>query len=176
MEMIDGYKGIDGLVINYDFDSQFNDKLYHNAKLLLKLYSKVLWSIQNTIMEMDSECILATGCKLIDVVDALIDVDPRIQKRRIESRLQCIEDSKSIVELVDRALLLLKRYPEEGNKYFEILNRTYLSEKKFTESEIIENMNISRSSYFREKKKAISLFGIILWGYIVPDIKRTFQH
>jgi hypothetical protein len=124
-------------------------------------------------MEMEAECYLSSGSRLFDVVDTLIDVDPRVDKARIESRLQSIEDSKSILELIDRALVLLKNYPNDGEKYYEILSKSYLVFVKYSESEILESMNISRSTFFREKKKAVTLLGVILWGFVIPDIKKS---
>ena len=166
-------KTIEDLSKVYNFESLYSDKIYHNTKLLLKLYSKVMWRMSNSIMEMESECYLFSGSNLFDVVDTLIDIDPRVDKIRIENRLQSIEDSKSILELIDRALILLKNYPNDGEKYYEILKKSYLEFVKYSESEILERLNISRSTYFRDKKKAVTLLGIILWGFVIPDIKKS---
>lgn len=159
----------------YNFENQGNNKVYHNTKLLLKLYSKVMWRMSNSIMEMEAECYLSNGSKLFDVVNTLIDVDPRVDQLRLESRLQSIEDSKSIIELINRALLLLKSYPENGSLYFEILNKSYLVFIKYSEHEIIDELNLSRSTYYREKKKAVTLLGVILWGFVIPDIKKSHK-
>ena len=166
-------KSIEDLGMIYDFEALFSDKMYHNTKLLLKLYSKVMWRMSNSIMEMEAECYLSSGSRLFDVVDTLIDVDPRVDKARIESRLQSSEDSKSILELIDRASVLLKNYPNDGEKYYEILSKSYLVFVKYSESEILESMNISRSTFFRDKKKAVTLLGVILWGFVIPDIKKS---
>ena len=87
-------------------------------------------------MEMEAESYLFSGSKLFDVVNVLIDVDPRVDKMRIESRLQSIENSKSIIELIDRALVLLKNYPCSGQRYYEILYKSYLVLGKYSENEI----------------------------------------
>ncbi|MBV1757819.1 MAG: hypothetical protein KMY55_08240 [Dethiosulfatibacter sp.] len=166
-------KSIEDLSKIYNFEALYSDKIYHNTRLLLRLYSKVMWRMSNSIMEMEAECYLSSGSRLFDVVDTLIDVDPRVDKARIENRLQSIEDSKSILELIDRSLILLKNYPIDGEKYYEILNKSYLVFVKYSESEILESMNISRSTFFRDKKKAITLLGVILWGFVIPDIKKT---
>jgi len=157
----------------YNLKSQGNDRVYHNTRLLLQLYSKVMWRMSNAIMEMETECYLSNGSNLFDVVNTLIDVDPRVDQLRLESRLQSIEDSKSIIELIDRALLLLKSYPDNGPLYFEILSKSYLVFVKYSEMEILEDLNMSRSTFYREKKKAVTLLGVILWGFVIPDIKET---
>jgi len=166
-------RSIEELGMIYNFENRENDKIYHNTKLLIKLYSKVLWRMSNSIMEMETECYLSNGSELFDVINTLIDVDPRVDKLRIESRLQSIEDSKSIIELIDRALILLKNYPDDGERYYEILNKSYLVFVKYSENEMLESLNISRSTFFREKKKAVTLLGVILWGFVIPDIKKA---
>lgn len=167
------FKSLEKLSQMYNLKNQGNDRVYHNTRLLLQLYSKVMWRMSNSIMEMETECYLSSGSNLFDVVNTLIDVDPRVDQLRLESRLQSIEDSKSIIELIDRALLLLKSYPDNGSIYFEILNKSYLVFIKYSESEILEDLNMSRSTYYREKKKAVTLLGVILWGFVIPDIKES---
>lgn len=166
---------LDELGRNYNFEDQYNDKVYHNTKLLLKLYSKVLWRMSNSVMEMEENCYVTNKSSLFDTVNILIDVDPRVDKVRIENRLQSIEESKSILELIDRALTLLKNYPKDGQRYFEILNKTHLVFYKYSESEILESLEISRTTYFREKKKATTLLGVILWGFVIPDFVKAMK-
>lgn len=167
------FKSLEKLSQMYNLKNQGNDRVYHNTKLLLQLYSKVMWRMSNAIMEMETECYLSSGNNLFEVVNTLIDVDPRVDQLRLESRLQSIEDSKSIIELIDRALLLLKSYPDKGPIFFEILNKSYLVFIKYSETEILEDLNMSRSTYYREKKKAVTLLGVILWGFVIPDIKES---
>lgn len=167
------FKSLDILSKMYNLKNQGNDRVYHNTRLLLQLYSKVMWRMSNAIMEMETECYLSSGSSLFDVVNTLIDVDPRVDQLRLESRLQSIEDSKSIIELLDRALLLLKSYPDNGPIYFEILSKSYLVFIKYSETEILEDLSMSRSTYYREKKKAVTLLGVILWGFVIPDIKES---
>ncbi len=165
-------KSLEALGRIYNFGADADDKFYHNTKLLLKLYSKVLWRMSTTVMEMDEECYLTSGSGLYDVIDTLIDVDPRVEKSRLESRLESLENSKSILVLIDRAMLLLKNYPIEGQKYHDILTKTYMVFVKYSEIEIIEALNISRSTLYRDKKKAINLLGVILWGFVIPDLRK----
>lgn len=113
-------KSLEALGRIYNLSADTDDKFYHNTKLLLKLYSKVLWRMSTTVMEMDEECYLTSGSGLYDVVDTLIEVDPRVDKLRLESRLESLENSKSILVLIDRAMALLKSYPIEGQKYHDI--------------------------------------------------------
>ncbi|MBU4608965.1 MAG: hypothetical protein KKA38_10880, partial [Euryarchaeota archaeon] len=64
-------KSIEDLSKIYNFEALYSDKIYHNTRLLLRLYSKVMWRMSNSIMEMEAECYLSSGSRLFDVVDTL---------------------------------------------------------------------------------------------------------
>jgi len=49
----------------------------------------------------------------------------------------------------------------------------YLLKYNYSEDEMMEALNISRSTLYREKKRALSLLGVILWGYMLPGIMRS---
>lgn len=55
--------------------------------------------------------------------------------------------------------------------YFEILSKCYLSKFKYTESEMLELLNMERSRFYDRKKESIMLFGISLWGSAIPKLK-----
>lgn len=156
----------------YSIDRTNNGRVYHQAKLLLELYSKVLWRLGESLDELDEECCETDNKHLFDLIDSLIDVDTQIDKNRFEHRMQSIEESKSLIELVDRAMAKLKKYPENGELYFQILNRVYIASQSFKpdDEELLEILHISRSTFYREKKKAIKLFGAILWGFALSDV------
>ncbi len=46
--------------------NQVEAKHYHDTKLLLKLYSKVIWRINNNFKVIEDECIYSTGKKLMN--------------------------------------------------------------------------------------------------------------
>ncbi|MDA3847284.1 MAG: hypothetical protein PF505_12205 [Vallitaleaceae bacterium] len=155
----------------YNVENQSNENIYHNTLALLRLYSKVLWRVTHSINEMNEECIAMTDKKLSDFVDMLVDIDPRINSERLNSRLESIEHSKSIIDFINQSLLTLKQYPDQGDRYFDILNRVYINKLDKPIEILAEQYDISRATLFREKKKAINMFGVILWGYIFTEIK-----
>ena len=48
---------IDGLLNRLDIRKQGNEQIYHNTKMLLKLYKRVLWNMERSLAEMDTECV-----------------------------------------------------------------------------------------------------------------------
>ena len=161
----------------YTVNKSGNEIVYHNTRLLLDLYSKVLWRVKESLDDLDTECYESDKKHLYDLINSLIDVDTQIDKNRFERRMQSIEESKSLIELVDRVIVKLKTYPENGELYFQILNKIYIVNQNFKpdEEELLEILHISRSTFYREKKKAITLFGVILWGFVLSDVLNTVK-
>ena len=149
-----------------------NEKTYHNARLLLEIYSRVLWRLEESLEDLDTECFETDNKHLFDLIDSLIDVDTNVNEYRFERRMQSIEESKSLIEFVDRALNKLKRYPGNGDLYFHLITKLYVNNHSFKldEEDLLEELHISRSTFYREKKKAITLFGVTLWGFALNGI------
>lgn len=149
-----------------------NEMIYHNARLLLEIYSKVLWRLEESMEDLDTECFETDNKHLFDLIDSLIDVETKVNKYRFEQRMQSIEESKSLIEFVDRALNKLKKYPGNGDLYFQIISKLYVynQNNKIYEEDLLEELHISRSTFYREKRKAITLFGVTLWGFDLNGI------
>ncbi len=149
--------------------------IYHNTKLLLKLYNKVLWRINNSFEEIEADSISFSGKKLDELIENLTDTEEFISEAKLESRLQSIADSKSIINLIEKALMMLKSYPENGERYYSIIYKIYISAYPYCENEILEYLCCSRATYYREKRNAINLLGTILWGYLFPNFIKELK-
>jgi hypothetical protein len=55
------------------------------------------------------------------------------------------------------------------------LSNTYFVKKKYDEHELLEILDISRTTYYRLRKKAICIFGTILWGYVLPEVMKNMK-
>ena len=60
-----------------------------------------------------------------------------------------------LVNIIDRALLRLKRYPDRGELYYEILTKQFIYRFNSTEKELLEELNIERSVFYDRKREAI---------------------
>ena len=58
-----------------------------------------------------------------------------------------------------------------GDQYFEILSKCYLTKWKYTESDMLDILNMERSRFYDRKKEAIYIFGLSLWGGAIPKLK-----
>ncbi|GKX31344.1 hypothetical protein SH1V18_38240 [Vallitalea longa] len=154
---------------------KINTNVYHNTKLLLSLYENVLWRINNDIQLIKEECEYEVHKNLDNFIDSLVDVELYVSRSRLDNRLRSIENSKSLVNLINKAMKMVKSYPNIGERYYNILYKTYIAQYKSTTDEMIDYLAISRSTYFREKKKAVNLLGTILWGYLIPQLAEELK-
>lgn len=153
-------------------DRRLNIEAFHKAKLLLRIYRDVVWRTQEIMYDADAEAYDFGGRRIAELADYLsYDFDGEIDKENAESKLLSIAETKFLVDLVDKALLKLNAYPEFGHLYFDILTKQYINKTKYTDAELVETLSIERTQYYKRKKEAINLFGVILWGYIIPPIR-----
>jgi len=161
--------GLERLMNTLRVYDDIDEKAYHDAHLLLNIYSDVLWEMKNSYINIVCECEEIYGDSSLTVLDIMTEFGSDLKAKLLHEKLEDTEASKVIIDIVNRAMLRLKTYPNKGELYHKILQNTYFSDKKYEEMELLEILDISRSTYFRQRKKAISLFGVILWGYVLPE-------
>jgi hypothetical protein len=90
--------------------------------------------------------------------------------KQLESKLRCVAQNKIILDIIEKNMLRVQSYPMRGELYYSILNKNFFVGYPYTEFEIMESLNLSRSTYYRRRKEAITVFGMSMWGYILPNV------
>ena len=153
-----------------------DDRCYHKAKLLLKLYRTVVWRVSSDLYELQDRSVEWGSSRITDLIDYLdLDFDEHADKRNAADRLRSICETKDLVDIVDQALLKIRTYPGNGELYFKILTHQYINLYIVTEQELLTELCLERSTYYRRKKEALNLIGVILWGYILPELRLIWQ-
>ena len=150
--------------------------VYTKAKKLLEIYRDVCWDtaeyadrVKETL-EYDYEyCSGGLDTALI----YLEDFAPTENKERFEEKIQSLFRVKWMVEIVDQAMIKVHDFPLNGELYAEILSMYYLSRFRYSESEILEQIGVERSSYYRRKKEAVTVFGLTLWGGSITEFRTS---
>lgn len=149
----------------------YNEKAYHKTKLLLKIYRDVVWSIEDRVAEIEEEYYEMGSNSLVEALEYLDEYDPNMNRKKLEDELCSVFKSKLLIEIVDKALLKVKKYPDHGDIYFEIIYKQYIQKNKYPEKYIIQVLNFERTTFYKRKKEAIKLMGVALWGYVLPELK-----
>lgn len=96
------------------FDSQL---AYHRVKLILKIYRDVVWVLSERVEELH-EYAWELGAQDADTgLIYLQSFAPDMDLQEFEERVCCVMENRMLVDVIDRALLRLKRYPDRGELY-----------------------------------------------------------
>jgi hypothetical protein len=166
---------IESLIKSIKEYNQVDEKVYHDAHLLLKIYSDVVWGMNESYNHMVCECQEIYGNSSLSVLDIMTEFGSNMKAKLLQEQLEDIEMSKVIIDIINSAMVKLKTYPRKGERYYEILSNTYFIKNKYEEQELLEILNVSRTTYYRLRKKAICVFGTILWGYVLPDVIKSMK-
>ena len=79
---------------------------------------------------------------------------PDIELQAFEEKVCCLVQNQMLVNIIDRALLRLKRYPDRGELYYEILTKQFIYRFNSTEKELLEELNIERSVFYDRKTRS----------------------
>ena len=147
------------------------DSPYHKAKKLLKIYRDVAWSLSERSEELWDYAYEMGEHDLGAGLCYLAEFAPDVDIEEFEYRVCCVMESKMLIEVVDRALLRLRNYPNRGELYHEILSKQFINRFKYTETEMLEALNMERSVFYDRKKEAMHLFAVCLFGYTIPELR-----
>jgi hypothetical protein len=122
-----------------------DDRCYHKAKLLLKLYRTVVWRVSSDLYEIQDRSVEWGSSRITDLIDYLdLDFDEHADKRNAADRLRSICETKDLVDIVDQALLKIRTYPGNGELYFKILTHQYINLYIMTEQELLTELCLER--------------------------------
>ena len=153
-----------------------NERYYHSAKKLVEIYGSVMWGLEYSYGETQAACVGMGYEDIREALDFLEDgFSDSLQGLRLDDTVRSMLFTNGLVKLVDRAMCALKAYPKCGERYFDIINRMYLIKYAYSEDEMMEALNVSRSTFYREKKRALSLLGVVLWGYMLPAVLHSLR-
>ena len=152
------------------------DAAYHKSKLLLKIYRDVVWSLSERSCDLQYYAYELGGQDLERGLCYLEGFAPDIKVSEFEEKVCCVMESKMLVDIIDKALIKVRDYPEKGNLYFEILTKQFIDKFNYTEKDMLEILDMERSTFYDRKKEAIYVFSICLFGYTIPEIRGEFQY
>lgn len=151
------------------------DPRYHDTWRLLKKYRDVVWSMELSVQQVKKEFEIEYGSSIDDFLESVYLAGADLGGTRLENHARCIERSNQMLTLVNRAVELLRTRHKNGETYYWLLYYTYLSPQQLQNiEEIIDQLrphirDISRTSYYRKREKAVEALSSILWGYTSQD-------
>lgn len=159
---------------SYKNEKVINPKMLHQSKLLLDMYRRVVWGVEHSLYDLEVTAEEFGSRRIQQLIDFLaFDFEREIDEDKIESHLNSIAATQDLILLIDRALLRLREYPKLGEVYFDLLNKKYIIKYGYSDQELMESLDLTRSTFYRYKRYATHLLGVILWGYVLPEFSET---
>ena len=150
-------------------------QLQAKSKLLLGSYRRVCWATLGSFQLAGEDNYCLCDEDIENALDYLYSYSPTEARPSFERNLKKLFDSRWMMELVESAMIQVKEFPGAGEEYFQILSKFYLNKYKYCESELLEELNMERSRYYDRKREATLVFGLALWGTVLPKIKMVLM-
>lgn len=144
--------------------TEVTTEMFQNAKTLLEIYKKVKFRVEGNLVDIDAELYMEDRQHLTNLVHSIIDFDTTIEKKRIQEKLVSNSMNLCLLEVMEDALLITKKYPEDGELYYKLLRYRYFDPFKNTNQNIMEMLDMTYSTYYRKMNKAVQLYSAMLWG------------
>ncbi len=159
-----------GYIRRFDLSSQVTEEELENTKSLLSVYGATLRRASTGIAEMEEECLQRHRKSVVDFIDLAIDFDHEADRKRIAGRLTEMGHSMQLLELMDKALLLVKSEPKDGEMYYRILQARYYDAFCKSNEDAFLTLGISSATYYRHIKNAVRCLAGNLWHIVIPDL------
>ncbi|WP_273327748.1 hypothetical protein [Vallitalea guaymasensis] len=157
-------------------NKSIDPRTYHNAKQLLQIYSDIVWNNVEAYTNVLKECNETYGLPSYRGLEILAEIGEEEKAIELKERLMSVAENKIMIDAIKRALLHLREYKHNGELYYDIIYKNYFVKYKHTEDELLEMFKMSRSTYYRKREDAVYLFGVSLWGLIIPNVLESFDH
>lgn len=165
----------------YTLSNQMNnivdavEPLLQQTKTTLRIYREVKWTVAERQKEMSGQ-LESTGWDDIDTgVTYLLVFAPDTDLREFEARICHMLKDKHIFLFISNCIQRLKRYPEHGHIYHEIIDLQYLANQRQGEPFMLDWLKLERSTFYRRKREALLLLGLCLFGLTHAGMKPQIE-
>ncbi|HBZ77601.1 MAG TPA: hypothetical protein DEO39_02710 [Clostridiales bacterium] len=153
------------------FIHNLDEKLtYDRARMLLSAYRQMCFSRSLDGNNSQEELVGRDPRKAIQFLESF---DPKTDRQDFLCTLRDQVEKNWIIDMVDTSMMRLREYEDQGRRYFDIVNRTYMVKLRYSESEMLEDLQCERTCYYVRKKEAVTLFGVCFWGSVLPEMKAS---
>jgi len=151
--------------------AQKRSDCYHDPERLLKTYRDVRWNLKVSMEHHKQDFEVEYGMSVTEYLDDVYAAGIEFAGTKLEHHANSMKRTSEMLKLIDSAIHLIRENNSEGEAFYWILYYAYLSPQKLNSvDEILDRIQmhipyITRDTYFRHRKRAITVFSSVLWGY-----------
>lgn len=143
------------------------------TKAILRVYRDLKWALHQHEVDL-TDLLAAEGMGDQDTGLTYLTVfAPDIDLREFERRVCSLFENRSYLLVIENAIERLRLYPERGNLFHTIIQQQYIAQTPLDEHQMLNNLNVERSVFYRRKKEAIFVLGLCIFGIISNAITET---
>lgn len=135
-------------------------------KSLLKLYRTILHIVNNGLVLLNDEMYVTSRKHLSDIIEGLMPFETKKDEQDFYDKVSIYHTDLEILHLLENVCVMVKSYPDNGNTYYKILEMLYFNSFDYDSDEIMSILEISRSTYYRNLKKAYLCYYYHLIGVL----------
>ena len=158
-----------------------NSRGLHNTKLLLKNFRQVVYAVhiseEDLNMRMDDEY----GIKSFTLTSNAELAGMDLSGTKMETYTKNLVRSRKMLAIILNALDVLRKDPYDGERLYQILYFSYISEPKPRNRDCLLNCldeagyPMTHTTYYRNLNHAIDILDSILWGYTTQDCMHIIE-
>ena len=159
-------------------DTKKNEReeyLYHNTKLLLEKYRDVVWSIEASVAQVNTNFEIEFECRIDEFLDMCYAAGADLTGTNLEEQMRTVERNRKMLKIIEKSLDIIHQRHKFGELYYQIIYLTYMSPEPFENvNAVIEELcdlgfAMSAKTYFRKKKAAVTCLSTVLWGFATRE-------
>ena len=137
--------------------------VYRITKKLLEMYRDAIWACGGVVGGTNSILQNEGKEEVRKWYLNLKELKSTEKDEQIESMIFHVCRTDWIGRVIHVVMERVREFHYYGEEYYEILNRSYFSLERRSDPEIFLAVAMERATYYRRKKEAVLLMGVLLW-------------
>jgi len=138
---------------------------------LIDNYEEVVWANTDTVRVKDAGWKMNSDRTSDQAIAYIRDFDPNENRRIIHKEMLKLFEARWLKNLFETVMERVKASPLTKPEYVIILNN-FWSDERIKPYDYQKNLHIGKTTYNERRKEAILLFGIVLWGRVIPGLSQ----
>ena len=148
-----------------------NNKYTDDMKRLLTYYKKLIAANEYVLEELEQECQEKINADMAYALDYINKYDYRLNVGKLANEMENLMLVYGLSDMIYRAMILVKYFHPKGTLLMDIVHDAYCSHVEYRDVDVWQNLGVSRTVYYREKKEAIRVMGYFFFRVVVPQAK-----
>lgn len=139
-------------------NTNYTDEQIKRIKSLLLTYRQAHHGVSNKLAYTGEEYYEASRKQLSGIIDSFITFENKEVEEEFYNQICTCRETPELLNLIEKALVILKDYPFKGDTYYKILEMLYFDHFSYTNEAVMEILGLPRTTYYRYLKGAYGCF------------------